>query len=955
MANKQEIIERLSQCGGLSYQDWIELLDSIYFDGDVNDLIVGVPETNILPTPTSESSVITPLLNAGTYTWNGQNFVIPEGFASMFLWKNSTWSLSDLIPVKGADGKVIVDWTAKAYAIGDQVFHLGKIYQASAATVAGEVPAVSDKWVEKVGITAVDGFLSSSTKDAGSANNDRVLNNKLKPVLEDLNTIFTLDNTTFEIGNINATTGVDVASPNYLRSIGYLSGVVGGVELNLFVKYNYRAIVYQYNDAGVLQSVSPDFNYGSHVITPSFKNVRIIFRNGVNSTPIVLSELSNLVLSQKRISISTSTRDNKTKINTISNFVEGRDLSFTWNESNVEFGNLNVGTGAPTANNNNVRTKDFIFPLLIGDKIKITVPPGAVINVLNYSIDSLGVASYKVNDFTKYENTDTQPKTFEHTATSNAIKIFSTTNVALTAGDVYKVTYKINSLDSRLTNYFDLDRYTFAPYDRELNFKLDPLNFTNTGTRVISIREYNGQGVKRIKVTPPAGISVGIAGNKNGVFIDTGLRVNLDLDTRGYDSFKFVFGGTSLSLDLLANTEVIFYYAGIERVTKAIKPKHKGITLDLGADSWAHRGTFLDGIAPENSIDSLIMSARAGFKWSECDIMKTSDGQVVVFHDSMIARTLRNKSDYSVVSPDVAINSLTLAQLQANYVLISKHSHQRKPVPTLKEHLIACNMVHIKPLIELKDSFSNSELDDLFTLCASVMGLDNFGFISLGDGIALNYLKAKYSELVVAYGGGIYTNPSAWEGIAPKNTYISVGNNWIGANAETQAPLFNAKGVKIIVYGVEMDKMLQFIRLGIHAFSIDTVPPFISDKHSVIFSVDSSEKSAENVFLKNGNSLGFLPDNEDRYITLLAGETLTLAPYIDNESIAYGAAQVYCEFSGKLNFTGTRILNNNVDSATQINSTFLSRTFITGRNLNLKVVAAEDTVIHRLCVKAVKY
>lgn len=109
MATKQEIIDRLSQCGGLSYQDWIRLLDSIYFDGEIGD--VYLPTTsNILPQ--NENSFTTfSIITEGTYTQsNGSPIVVPEGHIAIISNYSGVWVINrNPINVKGDPMEAVDD------------------------------------------------------------------------------------------------------------------------------------------------------------------------------------------------------------------------------------------------------------------------------------------------------------------------------------------------------------------------------------------------------------------------------------------------------------------------------------------------------------------------------------------------------------------------------------------------------------------------------------------------------------------------------------------------------------------------------------------------------------------------------------------------------------------------------------------------------------------------------
>lgn len=112
MATKQEIIDRLSQCGGLSYQDWIRLLDSIYFDGDIGDVFTPVT-SNVLPENENSYTVFS-IITEGTYTQEvGAPIVVPEGYISIISNSGGSWVTNGSVKVKPdpavPDGKIQED------------------------------------------------------------------------------------------------------------------------------------------------------------------------------------------------------------------------------------------------------------------------------------------------------------------------------------------------------------------------------------------------------------------------------------------------------------------------------------------------------------------------------------------------------------------------------------------------------------------------------------------------------------------------------------------------------------------------------------------------------------------------------------------------------------------------------------------------------------------------------
>ncbi|MBP3944420.1 hypothetical protein J5U18_12800 [Sphingobacteriaceae bacterium WQ 2009] len=92
-----------------------------------------------------------------TFTWSGGNIIVNGSYGARLFWDGTlkTWSKVDEWEYpKGLDGRDITDWTAKSYNYvngkGSLVFNSGIIYENNAATVAGDIPGVSNKWVKKI-------------------------------------------------------------------------------------------------------------------------------------------------------------------------------------------------------------------------------------------------------------------------------------------------------------------------------------------------------------------------------------------------------------------------------------------------------------------------------------------------------------------------------------------------------------------------------------------------------------------------------------------------------------------------------------------------------------------------------------------------------------------------------------------------------------------------------------
>lgn len=100
----------------------------------------------------------------GTYP-NAGNITVETGKFAILSRVGTTWSKVEVALQKGADGKTIEDWSAKAFPIGSSVYFNGKIFHnATTAAASTDMPGTSSVWVEKVGndknvTLALDGFL----------------------------------------------------------------------------------------------------------------------------------------------------------------------------------------------------------------------------------------------------------------------------------------------------------------------------------------------------------------------------------------------------------------------------------------------------------------------------------------------------------------------------------------------------------------------------------------------------------------------------------------------------------------------------------------------------------------------------------------------------------------------------------------------------------------------------
>jgi hypothetical protein len=115
-------------------------------------------DNNLLSLETDISgnvSSITSKLDKGTYTGTAQDLkalIDTKGIVGPTGATGATGAASTVAGPTGATGSglKVTTWSAGAYALGDQVNHLGKDWTANAATVAGDIPGTSTKWIERL-------------------------------------------------------------------------------------------------------------------------------------------------------------------------------------------------------------------------------------------------------------------------------------------------------------------------------------------------------------------------------------------------------------------------------------------------------------------------------------------------------------------------------------------------------------------------------------------------------------------------------------------------------------------------------------------------------------------------------------------------------------------------------------------------------------------------------------
>ena len=156
----------------------------------------------------------------------------------------------------------------------------------------------------------------------------------------------------------------------------------------------------------------------------------------------------------------------------------------------------------------------------------------------------------------------------------------------------------------------------------------------------------------------------------------------------------WIIGGILTALILLY-LFLIFPRAGAKR-------KYRAFLRQI----YAHRGVFDNERIPENSLPAFQSAIRMGVG-IECDIHRTADGEVVVFHDATLARMCGDPR---------RITDLTLDELRTLSLL-----ETGEKIPTLKE-VLALVKDQVPLVVELKGENSDTSLCD-----AAMPILENYG------------------------------------------------------------------------------------------------------------------------------------------------------------------------------------------------------------------------------------
>lgn len=162
----------------------------------------------------------------------------------------------------------------------------------------------------------------------------------------------------------------------------------------------------------------------------------------------------------------------------------------------------------------------------------------------------------------------------------------------------------------------------------------------------------------------------------------------------------------------------------------------------------AHRG--YNDIAPENTMPAFRMAHKFGFKWLETDIRKTSDGEFVLLHDASINATARN-ADGSAISETVNISSITYEQaLEYDFGIAKSAEYAGTTIPKLSELLSFCKGVGMNAYLELKEAFSQVDVNKIVEIVAKYNMQDRVIYMS-SDATIMGYISQAYPKASLIY------------------------------------------------------------------------------------------------------------------------------------------------------------------------------------------------------------
>ena len=171
-------------------------------------------------------------------------------------------------------------------------------------------------------------------------------------------------------------------------------------------------------------------------------------------------------------------------------------------------------------------------------------------------------------------------------------------------------------------------------------------------------------------------------------------------------------------------------------MNNTIKLESKGHTQMI-----AHRG--MSGLEPENTHAAFVAAGNRSFYGIEADVHKTADGKFIIMHDG---NTLRMSGDDIEIAKATyeTLRSLRLKQKDG------KRGRTDLRIPSMEEYLEICKYYGKKAVLELKDAFTDEDIDEIIRIGDNLGYMEHIVFISFKLNNLL-LLKAKRPEQTVQY------------------------------------------------------------------------------------------------------------------------------------------------------------------------------------------------------------
>lgn len=192
--------------------------------------------------------------------------------------------------------------------------------------------------------------------------------------------------------------------------------------------------------------------------------------------------------------------------------------------------------------------------------------------------------------------------------------------------------------------------------------------------------------------------------------------------------------------------------------------------LHMGLDNpvkvTAHRG--YSAMYPENTIPAFKGAIEVGADWAELDVQQTSDGEVIVMHDSSLKRTTGVDKEVWQVTWDEIKNLDNGSWFDKKY--------QTVRIPTLEEVLKVCRgKIHLN--IEIKPSEHDKNLEESVAKLLKEYHMRDSCVVSSLKYESLQKIKAADSSIETVYitsvSYGNFTNLEYADGYSVESTMLS--------------------------------------------------------------------------------------------------------------------------------------------------------------------------------------